>query len=447
MLGIIERLNGHDLSRLNLVNKRFHAVSQPLLWDDIEFHTAGYHECPAELKDPAPFRPPSQRFSQHRYGGDAKYNAEALFTMLEEVEAEDPERLRNIVARVKHLCTVIETPTIADTIIRLLPHFKNLETLELHGEWFCCDSKAAAPDVALPPLPALRFVKLFGYMPRVLVRVALQCGVSMERLELSALDRPVSPRFFDEEQQRHPPQPEDKIGVDSDGESDYGSLRQPGVIPRPLGGFLPSDPAEPALPALRHLHLCQTAGWGWFWCMRDAEYGCSMHAVRRCLADWRRILLASSRTLETLVVEQREAGDISGVHQMEFEYYMGSRREEGPETVALMDTLTSLFEDPTAFPALRRIFLRGVAVDETSEGSKRPSAETPGGQFMLLAERRGISCEAKLGELCLFDDESGEVFCSEWSASQYNPNSDSDDDDCECVGRDAEKSNEVLARV
>ncbi|KAF6806974.1 hypothetical protein CSOJ01_08478 [Colletotrichum sojae] len=440
LLNIIQLLNAHDLSRLSLASKRLNALSQPLLWNDIELHAAGYHECSAELKDPPPFRSPSERFYQGTRRNDVIEKAKKLFEMLAKVNTKDPERAREILARVRHLCTVVDSPFVADTLIQLLPHFQNLKTLELHGTYSCCESEATS-EPPYPALPNLRFVKLFGYMPRALVRLVLQSGTALERLELGALDRPVSSSSCYREKMQYPPRPEDKLGVDSDGESDYGSVGQECVIPRPLGGFLHlEEEAELALPALKHLYLFQPTGRAID--LGVLNYGWSQRAVRSCLADWRRVLEASSRSLETLVVEQRQGADYEELDGWASADFL-RRNDDGSGNEALMEMLTHLFGDEAAFPVLKRVFLRGITVCEST--GNRPSATFPGGRFMLLAERRGIACDARLGEWLLFDRDSGCEYCAEWSASQYGE--ESEDDDEEEQGEDEETSDTLLARV
>lgn len=219
-----------------------------------------------------------------------------------------------------------------------------------------------------------------------------------------------------------PPLPEDSIhGQNSElEESDYDSVTGLWVILRPLGGFLhaPSGGGREAegkgenkeglgliLPRLKHLHLCrhskkygpQNAS-----LYSQEGYSWSSRADQASLADWRQILQASSKTLETLVLEQRPGVvEILGERWAVSELMRDEKVGLGSKLlVGMLDEV--LFEEDT-FPALIHVYFYGIPV---SESQGKPSEHLPGGRLMRLLEGRNIRCEARRGSWCYFEQHS-----------------------------------------
>ncbi|KAG9497134.1 hypothetical protein J7337_011926 [Fusarium musae] len=271
-LQIFSQIAAHDLSTIARTSKRLNQIATPLLWNDIELHEEGYHESRHELKVPAPARDPARRpyHLKQKWGNGqgARMKASQFFEILQMMYKENPDRLQQITPRVRHLCTVIDpswrpvneeddsVDAEAIQVWHLLPYFSSLETLELYGDYY--DSQEVEEQVSkiLGSPPKLRFLKLSGYMPREVPAWLLKAGDTLERLELDMLDRPISTYLSNDP--HFTPLPCEKINTD-DGdasESDYGSLADDMIIPRPLGNiFTDYGDCKLKLPKLKHLFL------------------------------------------------------------------------------------------------------------------------------------------------------------------------------------------------
>ncbi|KAM5349693.1 hypothetical protein ACJ41O_006198 [Fusarium nematophilum] len=395
----------------------------------IEFHRAEYHESPAELNEPSPFIPIRRRAFHWVTEGPIAYRltirAARLFQVLQDCHARNQDRLRELWSRVKNLCAPIDCLWgLRDEgekgilVWYLLPYFVNLETLELQGDTVGEESwEQHVEEITAPPLPSLRFAKLSAYIPRQVAQWVIKSGASLERLEIALLDRPIStcvssnPRFK--------PLTVEKLGEDSDGESDYGSLYGEAVIPRPLGNFLPDD-AEPFLPRLKFLYLCSPVDCPDRYSL--ADYSWSTRAEKACLADWRRLLLASSLTLETLVLEQRPGALYEETEKSTAEEYLRENKD-GSINKALVRAVEDVLVDRDAFPVLRCVYLYGFAVGENSR--RRPTDKAHGGRLMLNLERRGVRCEARLGQWCYFEKRPGYI---SWDHLDQDDDEDEDED-------------------
>ncbi|KAK7432254.1 hypothetical protein QQZ08_001199 [Neonectria magnoliae] len=409
------------LAQLSLTCKRLNAIAQPCLWSDIELHEQGFHESSAELKAPAPFKLPSQRAyhngGEREWPQDTRIKAEKLFKMFQALHRHDETKLEELASRVKNLCTVVDPTWRPDAdeadnpipVWYLLPYFTNLETLELHGDWHITEETGS--DIEGPPLAKLRFAKLHAYLPRAVGTYVLRSGAILERLELGMLDRPISTNLAYNSHFR----PEENLG--KDGDSDYGSLSGDAVIPRPQGDFFPSSPVS--LPNLRHLYLCKASKSGQLHTAYD--YTLSSRAERAALETWREILLTSSPTLETLVLDHRPGAEyIENDTYTEAEYL----REEksGSGDVALVAMIEGVLFEKDAFPKLRQVYLNGLVVSHTSDGG--PLDLVPGGRLMRRLQQRKVKCEARLGRWCFFDHDHG---ATDWAT--WDGDSDDDDDD------------------
>ncbi|KAK7428860.1 hypothetical protein QQZ08_004630 [Neonectria magnoliae] len=442
---IAKLLSYHDLTQFGRTCKRLNTIVEPRIWTSIEFHNVSYHESSAELNDPPPFVPTTQRAYHSTTGGrrgqGQREKAEKLVKMLQEYHAMNRNRLQELCSRVKHLCTGVESMwgRGGDILVwYLLPYFTNLETLELHGDHVHDQSyEQAMEEIVRAPLPRLRFAKLFAYIPRGVARWVMKSGPTLERLEIGLLDRPISTSLSDNPYFK--PLAEEKQNHDSDGDSDdgsdYGSLDGEAVIPRPLGGLLPDD-FEPDLPRLKVIYLLSTA---------DSpkehgypEYTWSSRAQKSSFSDWRRLLLASSETLETLVLELRPGADyIEGNGMSEQEYLR--QNQDGSINRAIVRLIGKLLADKAAFPALQQVYLYGFAVGEDSK--RRPSDTAHGGRLMLDLERRGVRCEARLGKWCFFDSDPGYVFWCKWDGD------DGEQDENEDKDNEIDRWDTLLAQV
>ncbi|KAJ9414264.1 hypothetical protein QL093DRAFT_2569139 [Fusarium oxysporum] len=369
LLQIIRDCSPQELCHLSYTCKRLASVAGDCLWRDIEFHEKGYHESSAELNEPLPYKSPNRE------------RAKSLFSMLQALHAHGEGRLREVAGRVKSLCTVIEPQWKPDessvaepvSVWKLLPYFKNLEYLELHGAYETSYYRELE-EILEGPLTKLRFAKLFAYIPRSVSTYVLQSHETLERLELGMLDPP---------------------------------LPNTGVIQAHLD--ISSPMPESLSPSLRHLYLCSP-------CNSRGDYfnqhnSWSTCAERNCLEAWKRLILASHRTLETLVIEHRPAAGIEDNEGFSEDEFL-STGKTGAGNRVLLDAIGDIIIDKERLPGLKRVYLYGFVAGRSSEAS---SVEVPGDWLMHGLEARGVTCEARRGKWCLFDQDSGETNWAKWT--------------------------------
>ncbi|KAM0352990.1 hypothetical protein ACHAPU_001875 [Fusarium lateritium] len=444
-LRILSHLTPNDLAKSARTCKRLSDIAIPLIWNDIDLHEVGYHESKHELNVPPPMRDPErrpyhskQRWS-HGQGAAMKakafftiLQAKAFFTILQATHIKDPQRLGQLARRVRHLCTAVSPtwrPRTEDYKIihpdaiqvwHLLPYFSNLETLELHGSSYSSQKQEEQVSDISGPTPRLRFVKLWGYMPRAVPAWILRAGETLERLELGMLDRPISTNLSNAPV--FTPLPHEKTTTNTDTEhdddsdsdpEDWGSLSGEAVIPRPLGGYLSLfDNNDPVLTKLKHLYLCQPAESDYY---HHSDYAWSKRAESACYGDWRRILQACLGTLETLVLEQRPAAEyIENDGKTELEWMTERTTVRASETLRKMtrEVLTG-----GESLALRRVYFYGMWVGAEDH-------------LRAFLEAKGIQCEARLGQWCFFNGGPGTTSWSDWDAA-YDSEEEHDDDDDE----------------
>ncbi|KAF4461110.1 hypothetical protein FALBO_12102 [Fusarium albosuccineum] len=172
-------LHPEDLSKLIRTCKHLSVVGTPLLWSDIEAHGED-HESYIGHDDSPPFRSPSQRpYRTSPY--------DFFSYMIRTMRYLDHSRQRIIAARVKNLCA---SPPHGTETFNLLVHFTNLETLELDllSDIEDCHKEKYTADIESPPLPKLRFAKMFGYIPYRFVKWVLGSMSTLERIEVGILD-------------------------------------------------------------------------------------------------------------------------------------------------------------------------------------------------------------------------------------------------------------------
>ncbi|SPJ74148.1 uncharacterized protein FTOL_03878 [Fusarium torulosum] len=397
--------SSQELCRLSYSCKRLEAVAGTCLWSEIELHEKGYHESSSELSEPPPFRP-NKRFyhGSERVGlqSDIEERARKLFTLLQALHTHNKERLKELVGRVKSLCTVIEPSWHPGrdgssnfiSVWNLLPYFTNLESLEIHGrpdalKW----NNTPRPEISAPPLSKLRFAKLIGYIPKHVATYILRSDTMLERLELGILDAPI---------------PSDVgIRLEDDQNRDRWEVNARSVVPRPLGDFFPDIP--PSFPKLRHIYLCQPCNpHGDYFDQSDAW---SISAEQACLETWRRLLSASSQTLETLVLEQRPGAGMEENEGFSEEEFLNTGIS-GAGNKAIVEVLGDSLIHKTAFRSLNQVYLYGFVAKSRARGRSTP--ETPGEWLMHGLERRGVSCEARRGKWCLFDQDTGVAPWAKW---------------------------------
>ncbi|UPK89752.1 hypothetical protein LCI18_000687 [Fusarium solani-melongenae] len=405
ILEISSYLSFSQKSKLSRTCKRINALIEPQIWTDIELHGDGYHETRDQIKQPPPFKSPSDRVYIGRYRGGWRPERLSPLNILRQLLETDQDRVRKVAGRVRSLCTVISA---GDKVWDVLPYFSNLEALELYARWDKIDQ--VTPEVDHPPLACLRFAKLFGYIPQAGARWVLRSGPTLERLELGMLDRPLMTPLYPD---RDPaPLPEEKVGGGDD-YSDYGSLSADHTFPRPLGGFLPEEGIS--MPILRHLFLCSSAhvedypldGAWTAWSSRAEEASCK---------DWMGILMASRRTLQTLVLEHKPT-----LPDIELDTWRESdclrhfhKNNDGTVSSRLAEVLEAVgVHKVEEFPELTRVYFYGIIVSKNLDSS--PSEERPVGRVMKRLGQRGVRCEARRGQWSIFEDD-GWVDWADWDA-------------------------------
>ncbi|KAF4436302.1 hypothetical protein FACUT_6542 [Fusarium acutatum] len=428
-LHIFSQIGAHDLSTIARTSKRLNQIATPLLWNDIELHEEGYHESRHEIKVPPPARDPARRpyHPKQKWGNGqgACMKAYRFFGILQIMHNENPGRLQKITQRVSHLCTVIDPswrPVDKDTdsvdteviqVWHLLPYFSNLETLELHGDYYYSQESEEQVSKILGSPPKLRFLKLAGYMPREVPAWLLRAGDTLERLELDMLDRPVSTYLSNDP--HFTPLPCENINTDdgSVSESDYGSLADDMIIPRPLGNIF-TDYVDHKLhfPKLKHLFLGQPAES----CSSNdfATYSWSKRAESACYDDWLRILEVSVKTLETLVLEQRPAADYIEGDCYSEDMWMDERAWSHASEMRL-EMVETVMSSGKQELCLKQVYLYGIVAGLDKVDA--PFLDYPAGKFMQFLKNRGIEGEVRRGKWCFFNRQSGSVDWYPWNAA------------------------------
>ncbi|PNP84005.1 hypothetical protein FNYG_02693 [Fusarium nygamai] len=403
LLQIIRDSSPQELCRLSYTCKRLASIAGDCLWRDIELHEKGYHESSTELNEPLPYKSPNRFYHNSKRDGwqsDISERAKSLFTMLQTLHARDEGRLRDVAGRVKSLCSVIEpewkpgNSSVAEPVFvcKLLPYFKNLEYLELHGS-YGTSAHRELEEIQEQPLTKLRFAKLFAYIPRSVSTYVLQSHKTLERLDLGMLDQPLP----------------NTVGINELDAGDHGRWdHEPrGVIPRPLGNFVPAG--RFSFSSLRHLYLCSPCnGRGDYFNQHNSW---SMTAERDSLEAWKRLILASSGTLETLLIEHRPAAGIEDNEGFSEDEFL-STGKTGAGNGALVDVIGDIIVDKEKLPRLKRVYLYGFVAGRSS--GTLP-AETPGDWLMHGLGGREVTCEARRGKWCLFDQDSGETNWAKWT--------------------------------
>ncbi|KAF5579224.1 hypothetical protein FPANT_9694 [Fusarium pseudoanthophilum] len=403
LLQIIRDSSPQELCRLSYTCKRLASIAGGCLWRDIELHEKGYHESSVELNEPLPYKPPHRFYHDSKRVGwqsDISQRAKSLFTMLQALHAHDKGRLRDIAGRMKSLCTVIEPEwkpdenSVAESVSvwKLIPYFKNLEYLELHSLHGNSDCRELE-EIPERPLIKLRFAKLFAYIPRSVATYILRSRETLERLELGMLNQPLPNTVCISEQD-----------AGNHGRWDH---EPRGVIPRPLGNFVPDG--RFSFSSLRHLYLCSPCnGRGDYFNQHNAW---STAAERDSLEAWKRLILASSRILETLVIEHRPAAGIEDNEGFSEDEFL-STGKTGAANRALVDAIGDIIIDKERLPRLKRVYLYGFVAGKSYVTS---SVYTPGDWLIHGLGAREVICEARRGRWCLFDQDSGETKWAKWT--------------------------------
>ncbi|KAH7184938.1 uncharacterized protein B0J16DRAFT_362559 [Fusarium flagelliforme] len=402
---ILRDSSPQELCRLSYTCRKMGAIASVCLWSDIEFHEEGYHESSAEVSEPPPWRTSRRPYNSSTRDGwqsDICKRAEKFFTLLQSLHRHDQARLRQLSSRVRSLCTVIEpgwgtggrTVENAVSIWCLLPYFTNLRALEFHG-----GSSTSPNDVSgscllnAPHLASLAFAKLFAYIPREVATYVLRSSPTLKRLELGMLNDPMSIHSG--------------IDLDDNANRMEGRTSLGGVIPRPLGGFLPGH--FTSFPRLKHLYLCQP-------CNSRGDHFNQMNfwskqAEQDSLESWKSIILASSQTLETLVLDQRPGAGVEENEGFSEEEFLNTG-VTGAGNKALVEAFRNMISSDTALPSLKQVYLYGFIV--RSRLRRGLSGETPADRLLDGLEGRGVKCEARRGKWCLFDQDTGTTSWAKW---------------------------------
>ncbi|RBR23824.1 uncharacterized protein FIESC28_03440 [Fusarium coffeatum] len=386
---IVAHATAHELVQLSRTCKRLNRLAEPQLWTNIDFHHQSFHEL-SDSRHPLPKTSTPQRFycGEPKFEYSGAYKAEDFFKMLQDLLAENVERLMQLCARIKSICTAVELDM---DFWRFLPYFINIKTLELYGDLsYRCQEAHKPFDPSAAPLTKLHYVKLDGTIPRPIVAWILSSCSNVEWLELALLDRPISSRETIEDD--FPRLPGDLYSPPE--YPTYGRLTGWAAITQPLSSFLPclKDGTSLMLPRLRHLQLCQPSQSNLS--MRMVDYFWSTTAEVAAHKDWEKILEASCATLETLVVEQRigiEHGD-EAVNDADGFF---RRDQDGLGSERLIDMLERVVIRK-GFSVLQRVYLKRIVVGSEKRG--KPIGDVPGGRFMRLLEKMGVECKARLGD-------------------------------------------------
>lgn len=463
-----------DQAHLCATSQAANAFIEGLLWKDIELHGEDFHNSSAELKNPPPFMASSSRhyLNSNKQNHGNRGRRIAFFYMLDATYKKDSTRFKHLTARIHSLCTVIDYTQGIDTnqsgdsqgwcagsnegtddlMWNLFPHMANLEILELHAEWPGQQYQPVPFDGTLPPLPRLRFAKLFGHFPRDFARyVVLGSASTLERLELGLLDRPVSSYWRNRVVQNQPLPSErvdrrvsvddqaghcggagggvlDSEGLDMDNDdddgnyndsinecdpdgdssSDYGSLdgketfdyiapRPLGIVPRDHNSTSGSEQQMPVtFPKLKHLYLCKPTEGETEKMIYQMLY--SSRARIACTYDWEVLIRGAKETLETLVLEHRTCALCPVEYCVPNSLVVRLHSHRFDEQYFSQVIFPMLKNE--GFEKLSRVSLYGIFVGEYSSSKYKK-------KLVSLCRRRNIQCEGHFGTVCQFEQSDG----------------------------------------
>lgn len=438
---VISFLDQDDLVAMIPTCKPISELVQPLIWAHIEFHGSRYHESSHEIQEPPAFFDRSTRPGHvYRRAKSTNWRAAAFFRVMESLYETDLARFKSLAAQIVSLCTVMDPYTIdayqdsdsdstgvksrAEANWKLFTHMVNLEALELHVAYLKDDLEKETTEADFDhPLPKLRFVELFGHVPRYFARYAvLGSAATLERVELGLLNRPIYTCLAGDARDQMLPRDLVKAAKDSanddndDDDDDYGSLYEECVPPRPLGFLTKQD--LPRFPKLSHLHLCKPSIGDPEECSKETSY--STRAQAASLADWVGLIRAVESTVEVLVLEHFYCLErIEGDCMSKWEYI--KYNSAGPDEKGFTETILPLLREMKA-PKLHKLCLYGVYTGENS-------SEEGEAQVISLCGQRGWECDARLGRTSWFDDDNGEAQWAKWYADSDGGDSEDDSDD------------------
>lgn len=477
---IFSYLRHADLANLALATKSFRRLATPLLWTHIELHRPGWHEyfrhdgasqtaanCRKDgsrkyiqLPDDESYcstlieyEPPMDTY-RHYYLRDQRFarffgsfNEVSYPTDLGQLSSQVPFR------HLKSLCLDIDLNLLLERdegltldFWAIFSTFQNLESFELIVDWVYSpqewdrrEQRFSELESTLPPWTKLHKLCLRGYIPKSFARWAISRPERLTTLELSILDRPIgnnlhTPRLNpppEEESCRNSSEDtEDEGGEvqwaeeDLGNDSDDDDLDGEAVGPRALAILADTEipykmEALSTLVLTRPVQSLMRESGDPYTPYRD-PICCSIRSDKAILQEWIRLIRATRRTLEHLVIDQRPyCEDTEGecTNQTEFLelYPFGSGFQRFKEMV-----IPVLLED-VEWPALKSLQFYGFDVPEPRKTKPHPrvprlwpSLETKLKNSFLPAvkerfEPLGVEVDSFLGRRMVFRDDDGVI--------------------------------------
>lgn len=318
-----------------------------------------------------------------------------------------------------------------------------------------------------PPLPRLRSATLYGYLPRNLVRYVLRSAPTLERLELGVLDEPKGSLDGDDDDDSYwgaeyapsdgvsyAPRPLalylDEEGMGHEVEEEKGEVgEEMGVYESGSNEVLKNI----KFPNLKYLHLCKPSE------CRPSRYNGYESSIKYSYAaeegstrDWELLVRAAAASrkkeaiegeegtkerkpavelgsaLETLVLEHRTVDsvdnrDLGSICNRSFmRKWSGGPAERRVVDGVLAPVFDEGFRDDdyddydregvSAFPRLRRVYLRGMFVGDPLRWPQ--SSQVPE-RIGATWRRLGIRWTTCVGQWCLFNTGFGNTGQTEWA--------------------------------
>lgn len=433
---IFSQLRHHDLAQLVRVSRQFQAFIEPMLWTEIELHIPAYHHTSAQDDPHFGNTRLNRRYHidaagrsayTHLYLREYAEKVNLFLSIFSEQSTVDPNRAKYLAGLVRWLCLPINRPSGIPTnkgkriyTCNELTHFRNVEYLELTG-YFNEPDGVLSFTKSFATFSKLRTLKLRGYLSPEFVRFACQHGSTIERLELSIIDRPIG--GTDGEVRQNPPPPTSHLNHDNLTEEelnhidDIDDFNHETIAPRPLACLTPEIISRFA--SLTHLRLCKPAEKfddlkGAYWYMYHSK-----RSEKKALNEWASLLRASSTTLVHLtldlrpVAEELELDNPANEEELSVNAIYMRRYCNGPGFHRFVEFVLPELLEAQEWPSLKTIHLAGFVSDKVRATEDRNNSHEVRRGIDLLRRLKArfpnVGINSSLGYRFTMDRQTGEI--------------------------------------
>ncbi|PVI00815.1 hypothetical protein DM02DRAFT_655060 [Periconia macrospinosa] len=381
---VVTNLEIQDVARFMRVSKPYHALLEPILWNQIELHGERFHvkqtqkvlqkEENIERQKPLyALAPPESEDDPWQYTQTypkAMKLLRILSTHQEFGYGLSEVRTHDLASMVTWLCLSLKpeyNPTIITDSWNALTQFVNLEYLELSVFWIRNEYQVPfrAPEHALS---GLRTVKLRGYLHKEFTQWLLKKPAGIEELHLGILDFPVAGNTDPDWAESIPPEmrrPEDFDELSNEERGKWESIEDlchGSVAARALACLTPSIMEK--FEKLKKIYLYKPGSpqldnelhdlW-------DLLYF-SVISDSQILEEWKNLIRATRATLEYIILDQRPVAHENapdGTGNKDYMWVCAC----GPSYHRFVETVLPTLLESEEFTALKTIRLFGFEPD------------------------------------------------------------------------------------